>query len=391
MPSSARTFFVLTIWLLFLTGCSSLGDAQSEIIALPSTVTADLEISSTESPAEPTNEDPGSPPTAEVAPAQPTSTLPPSPSPTPTPTIRQLTSGGCCVEPFWSPEGKQVLFIDRPAQDMPSGIWGIDAQGGEPQFITNQLGIFSDDMLLRAYPENGGTFVQDLSTGEIWRIPNGGRAVSFAPDNTWLAWTAGQTGPPFDTAQREVWISRVDGSEAQQVFGGTRAGFGGWFPDGRMLVSGLVGDGSREQALWILTLGGQEDMVELARGNRVREIRISPSGEWVAYVVTFSADPAQDGFWLVNTITVEQRRLDVFGGYKWRDEQNLLVIPLDFEQPINQLLQVEASTGQVRALTEPGVTPFKIANGDWRVSPGGDEIIFVSAEDRNIWKIELPD
>jgi hypothetical protein len=42
-------------------------------------------------------------------------------------------------------------------------------------------------------------------------------------------------------------------------------------------------------------------------------------------------------------------------------------------------------------LTEPGVSPFKIANGDWRVSPGGDEIIFVSAEDRNIWKIGLPD
>jgi tricorn protease-like protein len=158
-----------------------------------------------------------------------------------------------------------------------------------------------------------------------------------------------------------------------------------------MLVSGLVGDGSREQALWILTPGEQEEMDELARGNRLREIRISPSGEWVAYMVTFSADPAHDGFWLVNTITGEQRRLEIFGGYKWRDEQYLLVVPLDLEQPINQLLQVEASTGQVRALTEPGVTPFKIANGDWRVSPGGDEIIFVSAEDRNIWKIELPD
>ena len=388
---SARKSFVLTVWLLFLVGCSSPVDSQSEIITLPPTETAQRDLSSTEPLPEPTNEDPGPLPTAEVVQAQQTITLSPSPSPTPTPTIRQLTNGGCCVDPFWSPDGNQVLFIDRPAQDMPSGIWGIDAQGGEPRFITDQLGIFSTDMLLRAYPENEGTFVQDLSSKEIWRIPNGGRAVSFAPDNNWLAWNAGQTGPPFDTAHREVWISRVDGSEAQQVFAGTRAGFGGWFPDGRMLVSGLVGDGSQEQALWILTPGGQEEMVELARGNRLREIRISPGGEWIAYLVTFSADPTKDGFWLVNTITGVQRRLEVFGGYQWGDEQNLIDVPLDIGQPKNQLLQVEASTGQVNVLTEPGTTPFKIANGDWRVSPGGDEIIFVSADDNNIWVIEQPD
>ena len=228
-------------------------------------------------------------------------------------------------------------------------------------------------------------------TGETWRIPNGGRAVSFAPDNTWLAWTAGQTGPPFDSAHREVWISRVDGSDAQLVFSGIRAGLTGWFPDGRMLVSGLVGDGSKNQALWVLTPGDQAAMVELARGNRLREIRISPNGEWVAYQVTFSADPAQNGLWLVNASSGEQRRLDVFGGYQWQDGQNLLVVPLDLNQPINQVLQVEAATGQAHVVTDPGATPFKIANGDWRVSPGGGEMIFVSAEDNNIWLIELPD
>jgi Tol biopolymer transport system component len=253
------------------------------------------------------------------------------------------------------------------------------------------MGIYSADMQLRAYPENGATFVENQSTGEIWRIPNGGRAVSFAPDNAWLAWTAGQTGPPFDTAQREVWISRVDGSQAQQVFAGVRAGLAGWFPDGRMLVSGLVGDGSKNQVLWVLTPGGQGDMLELVRGNRLREVRISPNGEWVAFLVTFSDDPALDGLWLVNAGTGEQRRLEVFGGFQWRDEQNLIVIPLDLEQPVNQVLQVEAAAGHVQALTEPGATPFKIANGDWSISPGGGEIIFVSAEDGNIWVLELPE
>ncbi len=299
------------------------------------------------------------------------------------------------MDPFWSRDGKQVLYIDRPAQDMPSGLWGIALQGSEPQFVSDQLGIYSADMQLLAYPENGATFVENLSTGELWRIPNGGRAISFSPDNTWLAWTAGQTGPPFDTAQREVWISRVDGSEAQLVFSGMRAGFAGWFPDGRLLVSGLVGDGSRNQALWVLKPGQsqseQPDMDELVRGNRLREVRISPNGEWVAYLVTFSADPAQDGLWLVNTSTGEQHSLDVFGGYKWRDGQNLLVVPLDINQPIHRFLQIGAATGQIHPITDPDTTPFKIANGDWSISPSGKEIIFVSAEDSNIWLIELSD
>jgi Tol biopolymer transport system component len=390
MQTNLRYLSLLTVWLLFLVGCSFSGDTQSQILTLPTTAAPIEEMPPSQPLVEPTTEKADSTPTAGEAPPEATITLSPFPSPTPTPAIRQLTTGGCCVDPFWSPDGNQVLYIDRPAQDMPSGIWGIDSLGGEPRFFTDQLGIFSADMQLRAYLENRGTFVQNLSTGETWRIPNGGRAVSFAPDNTWLAWTAGQSGPPFDTAQREVWISQVDGSDTQQVFMGTRAGFEGWLPDGRMLISGLVGDESRNQALWILTPGGQGDLVELARGNRLREILISPDGKWVAYLVTFSADPAQDGLWLVNTSTGEQRRLDVFGSYQWREEGHLLVVPLNLDQLLNQLLQVEAATGQTRALTEPGITPFKIANGDWRVSPGGDEIIFVAAEDGNIWLIELP-
>lgn len=299
------------------------------------------------------------------------------------------------MDPFWASDGLQILYIDKPAQDMPSGVWGIDLQGSEPQFVTERLGIYSADMQLRAFPENEVTYVENLSTGALWPIPNGGRAVSFSPDNAWLAWTAGQSGPPFDTAQREIWISRVDGSEAQLVFSGTRAGFGGWFPDGRLLVSGLADETSKEQALWALNLGqqqnGQANLVELGRGNRLREAKISPNGTWVAYISTFSADRAQDGLWIVDSRTGEGRRPDIFGGYQWRDDQNLLVVPLDLSQPVHRLLQVESANGQVHPITEPESTPFKIANGDWSVSPGGGEIAFVSAEDSNIWLIELPD
>ena len=112
---------------------------------------------------------------------------------------------------------------------------------------------------------------------------------------------------------------------------------------------------------------------------------------WLAYMASFSQDPDQDGIWLVNTHSGERKRLDIFGGYQWRDGGRLLVVPLDLSKPAHQLLQVQADTGQVTVLTDPAVTPFKIANGDWSVSPVGDKIAFLSAEDSNIWTLEIPD
>ena len=44
----------------------------------------------------------------------------------------------------------------------------------------------------------------------------------------------------------------------------------------------------------------------------------------------------------------------------------------------------------MRELTTPESTPFKIANGDWRVSPDGRYVAFVESSDRNIWALELP-
>lgn len=314
-----------------------------------------------------------------------------APSPTPLPALRQLTGGGCCVQPIWSSDAAQVLYIDRPSADAPSGLWGVPVQGGEPQFITDQLGIYSPDMQLLATLVNGTTIIERVATGEQWTIPNDGRAVSFSPDGSWVAWTAGQSGPPFDTAQRQVWISRFDGSQVQEVFSSVSGGFAGWFPDGRLMVSGRVEGSDTEQAYWALSLDSEQPgRVELARGERLRDALISKDGNWLAYMVTFSQDPAQDGLWLVNTHTGERRLLDVFGSYQWRDGDRLLVVPLDLSQPAHRLLQVQAATGEVQVLTDPAAMPFRIANGDWSVSPDGRSVVFSSAQDGNIWVLEIP-
>jgi hypothetical protein len=61
-----------------------------------------------------------------------------------------------------------------------------------------------------------------------------------------------------------------------------------------------------------------------------------------------------------------------------------------FRRPTRWSWRAAAGCGQVQALTDPAVTPFKVANDDWYISPDGGRVVFISALDRNIWVLDLP-
>ncbi len=318
---------------------------------------------------------------------------PDTPSPTPAPQLIQLTTNGCCVQPFFSPDSTRLLFLDKPAPDAPTGLYQIPITGGEPELFTTRLGIYSPDQQLVAYPEGGQTYIERLADAQRWTIPNGGRSVSFSPTGAQVAWTTGSAGPPFDTALREIRISAFDGSNARQVVTLIGGGFSGWISETHALVTGRQTLDETESALWVLSLE-DNSLRELVRGGRIRSISISPGSAWVAYLVTFAPDPAQNGLWIQNIATGERVQLDLFGGYRWRDADHLLIIPLDphaASGPVasHQLWEVDATTGDSRALTDPALTPFKVAEGDWTVSPDGRYVAFISATDRNIWVLTI--
>jgi Tol biopolymer transport system component len=129
------------------------------------------------------------------------------------------------------------------------------------------------------------------------------------------------------------------------------------------------------------------------RANRPRGYRLSPDGRWMVYYVSFSPEPSENGLWLVRTDNGTRRHLnqDLFGGYAWRDDHRLLIIPLRPDAEYHELWEIDAETGEARKLTDPTVSMFKVANADWHVSPDGRQVAFVESRDDNIWILTLPD
>jgi hypothetical protein len=388
--------------LLFSAACTVLTGAKVDVPPAQ-TPTPSIPAQPLASPAAPLDAamgaQPGVQPSAppDLPPPQ-TLAMPASPAPSPSPLpalLRQLTDGGCCSAAFWSPDSRAALFLDRPDPNQPTGIWQASIDGGALTLFTDRLGSYSADMQLRAFPERGEAVVERLADGQRWVIPNGGRSVSFSPGGARLAWTTGQTGGvQQNSAQRTVWISRVDGSDAREIITVTGGGFSGWLTDDALLLSGRPPGSSNVQVLWRLDIPPDGtppgEPVELVRAERLRNFVISPGGRWVVYLISFSADPTQDGLWLLNAGNGEHRKLDVFGALRWRDADRLLIIPLEPGAPAQRLLQLDATTGSSTELIDPAQTAFKIANGEWNISPDGGYLLFRSAQDNNLWLLTLP-
>ena len=334
-------------------------------------------------------------PAATPTPA-PTST----PSPTPAPALRRLTTGGCCTQIFWSADSRQILFIDKPTPGDPVGIWGVDVTKptAEAELVTGRIASYTTDMAYLVDLDADTTTIErvaDPSTGQDgtrWVVPAGGRPISISPGRKLIAWQVSDENLPFDRRTTQVWVATLDGGGPRRITTLTRGSLGAWISDDTLLVSERETIESQEQVLYALSVTGDR-VTELARAERLRSGLLSPDGSWLVYSVTLNQDPTQNGLWLVRTDGTNHRRLDrrLFGSYRWRDSNRLLIVPLQPEAEFHELWELDVETKEARPLTNAEATPFKIANGDWTVSPDGKHMAFVESRDDNIWLLTLPD
>jgi Tol biopolymer transport system component len=318
----------------------------------------------------------------------------PSPSLKSTASLRQLTQGGCCVQPFFSPDGQQVLFIDKPGAEAATGMYAVEISNPQtPLLQETVIGFRSADRTIVAVMDGDLARFTNEATGETWTINTGGNWPRFAPDNRQVLWVATDREGPYDRRQSDVWLANLDGSEARRrftVFGG---GFTGWLPDSqRAAFIGRDNPNEEKQTLFVYDFQN-ERRTNLFSHKRLRGGEISPNGSWISFFITFSDEAADNGLWLVSTASQIQRQLELprFGGYRWQDDDTLLFIPLRLpEEPGMQLWTIAAATGQFQPLTNPESLVFSISNGDWEVSPDGRHVVFVNSTDQNIWLLTLP-
>ncbi|MFQ5593866.1 MAG: hypothetical protein ACE5HA_06925 [Anaerolineae bacterium] len=314
-----------------------------------------------------------------------------TPTPTPTPVLRRLTTGGCCTQPYWSADSQHMLFIDKPAPDAPIGIWSVDVTQEDlaPKLITERIGYYTRDMAFLVEVGEGTTTIERLADGKRWTVPAEGRPVSFSPSRTRIAWQVSDD-VPFEQRVTQVWVANMDGTEARSVAKLPRGSLGGWISEEILLLSNRETLESREQVLFTLSLVDGAT-VELVRSERLRGGILSPDRRWMAYYIALSDEPAENGLWLVSTDGKERRQVDrqLFGAYQWRDAGRLLIIPFRPDAVSHEIWELNVETGETRRLTDPTTTPFKIANGDWEVSPDGRYVAFVESRDRNIWVLDL--
>ena len=329
-------------------------------------------------------------PTATSTPRpSPTPTLVPSPTATPTPELKQLTTGGCCVLPAWSPDSRQVLFIDKPSANDAAGVYAVDIAAGaqKPPQRSGPVAVYSEDRSLITYLDQGRTIVEKLSSGERWVMPNNYQ-VAFSPDNQHLAWEDSQENSniPYDQRRSDVYIATISGTNPTRIARVYGGGAVGWLPDSsKMLLSGRPSLDVHERTLSVLDLNTKAS-VNLVTAERISGVSLSKDGSWIAYYIAFDADKSRNGIWIQRTDGTSARKIELWGAYQWRDDGRLLVIPARASaERAFEVLEVDAATGKIRKLTDATVTPLSILNGDWRVSPDGRYIVYVNSVDRNLW------
>ena len=388
--------------LLLMIGMSACADtAASTIPQATNTVkptatnTASPLPTNTPNPTDTPTSTPTNTPTSEPT-KTPTATLTPLPTPTPKPVLKQLTVGGCCVQPSFSPDGKQIVFIDKPDEDTPVGIYGVNLDTTlptTPQLVSEIVGFRSPDFNIVATIDSDlARFTNEL-TGESWEVDTGGTWPRYAPDAGQILWTATDQEGPYDQRQSDIWLAEIDGSNPQRLLSLYGGGYQDWLPDGnRVLLAGRdkPGNDNEEQNLIIYDITNNNRTV-LASHKRIRGIEMSPGGKWVAYFVNFADEPENRGLWVARSDGDEKKKLDIpgFGGYRWRDDNTLLLIPM--RQSPDESMQVwaiDVTKNQTIPLTHGN---FSISNGDWDVSPDGNMVVFVNSLDQNLWLLNLTD
>lgn len=306
------------------------------------------------------------------------------------PSLLRLTEPSCCPLPFWSPDATKVLFWNAPEGGTP-GIYGVSAAGGSIQYVSDRpLSVHSRGGFT-ALAQGDELRLERTADGRVWRFDTGGEGLVISADGKRAAWALemGRYVPGRQPPPLQHMVADLATGEDRPIEVPDDYALSDWTGDSRWLLYRRNRD-SDETALIVFDpdSGATKPLFD---GERLRNGRTSPGGRWHVVMRVYEEEPDSNGLYLIATDgSVEPLELQAFGSYQWRDENRLLIVPQEMGEPSMRLLQFDARTGEMAALTDPAKTPFVIAAGEWSVAPDGSKIAFRSAADDAIWVLTLP-
>lgn len=306
------------------------------------------------------------------------------------PALWRITEPGCCVQPFWSADGREVLFIDRPEDDGPAGIYGVRIENDTFFQYSRQVGLPSPDGRYLAFLNDlGETAIVDTVLSREWVIPNGGQRIFFSPGNVNLAWGQAVRTTNSGTAATIVHVSELSGDNPRVVTTAYAGGIAGWLDDEHLLLYGRDAPQSANLALFSYDISNGA-RVDLVQNQRIYAVLIAPGGQWIQYTVALQHEALDiNGMWVVSANGQVTHKLDMAGGARWRDETRLLLIPLE-QDALHTIWQFDAETGKTELLIDPHQVSLRISANNWAISPDGEHLVFLNAKDEALWLLELP-
>lgn len=376
MRGEIRRWALLSIVLiLILTGCVRSSESSEEPTATPAPI-------NTATPAPTDTPSPTSTPTATVPPPPATPTPEPTPTPVPEPVATAVTVGGCCPLFSWMDATRLVVYDTPPEEG--AAAWLVDIGSGERIRLDAKFGLPSTSGLV-AVPDEVArlTRIVDAQGAVVAEIGNGGALTWISPSGSQVAWIERlPRSTPSSNINRAVrlWVADTSGANARPAltFLASRVA---WLPDDRrVLAQARAGDGS-SPGVWVIDVDSGTYTV-LDAQTFVQAVRVSPDGQRVAYLVTFSGDPSNDGLKVAEIDGPGRWAMPEARSYRWAGNGSALWIHLPGAAGANDRLElIDVESGAVQASVDLGA---RVLNDAWEVSPDGRTVAFWREEDRQV-------
>lgn len=322
------------------------------------------------------------------APANPPLPVLASPLPDGEWSARRLAFDGCCAGAWWQPGGSNRLYVIDGSAGQRAGIFEWNTEAGE---MVNLIGQAPPPHLsadgTHSLERRADQFaIRRLADNTEWLVSTGGAFPSLSADNLRLMWIAQNETPlPGEEDPRaEVWVADSSGENAR-VFLSEPGISARWIDSTRLLVT------RRERVMTLLRI---YDVVEntgftLGSWNWLRSLSVSPGGTRLMFYTAYDPDPTLNGIYTIETQPGAQaQHLPWFGAWRWRDGDSVYYLPFDAATALQTLSYYHIPSAETRALTNAARTPFAVANGDWSVSPEGNQIAFWNALDMTLWLLD---